>query len=84
MSRKKVKVQADLAHADKGEMMAQKLKDAGMVIEDEYLLLGHFRGVVESNDIDRLKHIPGVAFVDVIGDEGAEERNDYSISGENK
>ena len=77
--KKKVKVQADHAYGDSFDEVARNLKDAGLTIQDELPFLGHFRGVASAEDIDKLKNVPGVAAIEVIGDEGDEEQDDYSI-----
>lgn len=80
MARKKVTVQAERAYADRFDEVAQGLRDAGMTVQDEIAPLGHFSGVADEDKIEHLRKIPGVAAVDVTGDEGEEEKDDYSIS----
>lgn len=80
MARKKIKVQADHAYMDRFEEVAQSLKEAGMTMQDEITPLGHFRGLADTDNIERLKALPGVKRVDVTGEEGEEERDEYSIS----
>ncbi|HEV2852233.1 MAG TPA: hypothetical protein VHC97_05455 [Thermoanaerobaculia bacterium] len=82
MARKKIKVQADHSYMDRFEEVAQGLKEAGMTVQDEITLLGHFRGLADAGDIERLKALPGVKSVEVTGEEGEEEQDEYSISGE--
>jgi len=84
MGRKRVRVQADHAYIDRIAEIAQGLKQAGMTVQDEIASLGHFRGVADTDKIERLKAVPGVALVDVTGDESEEERDDYSINTETK
>lgn len=79
MLRKQVKVQMDRAHIHRVQDVAQELRNAGMDIQDEIIPLGHFRGVADTDKIEHLKSVPGVAVVDVIGDEGQEEKDDYSV-----
>ena len=68
------------AYSARFDEVAKGLRDAGMTVEDEIAPLGHFRGVADEDKIEHLKKIPGVAVVDVTGDEGEEEKDDYSIS----
>lgn len=82
MARKKIKVQAAHTYADRFEEVAQSLKEAGMTVQEEITPLGHFQGLADAGDIERLKALPGIASVNVIGEEGEEERDEYSISGE--
>jgi hypothetical protein len=82
MARKKVTVQADRAYLGRFKEVARGLAEAGMTVQDEIAPLGHFRGVADADKIEHLKAVPGVALVDVTGDEGEEERDDYSISTE--
>jgi len=82
MPRKQVKVQADSSYIDRVDEVAEKLKEAGMTVQDEYPLLGHFRGLADADKVESLKEVPGVAVVSVIGDEGDEEKDDFSISTE--
>ena len=79
MTRKKIKVQADRAYVDRFDEVAKGLKDAGMTVQDEIGILGHFTGVADAEALDSLKAVPGVASVDVTGDEGTEDSDDYSI-----
>lgn len=80
MVRKKVKVQADRTYMDRFDEVAKGLKDAGMTVQDEIGVLGHFSGVADADAIESLKSVPGVATVDVTGDEGTEDSDDYSIA----
>lgn len=80
MARKKVTVQADRSYVDHFDQVSQGLKDAGMTVQDEVGVLGYFSGVADEDAIEDLKSVPGVASVDVTGDEGTEDTDDYSIS----
>jgi len=80
MARMKIKVQADHTYSDRFEEVARSLKEAGMTVQDEITPLGHFRGLADANRIERLKALPGVAQVSVVGEEGEEEHDEYSIS----
>lgn len=80
MRRKMIKVQADSAYLDRFAEVAQGLKEAGMTVQDEIEPLGHFRGVADADKIEHLKAVPGVAVVHVMGEEGDEEKDDYTIS----
>jgi hypothetical protein len=82
MGRKIIKVQADSAYMDRFAEVAQRLKEAGMIVQDEIAPLGHFRGVADADKIEHLKAVPGVAAVHIMGEEGDEEKDDYSISSE--
>jgi len=80
MFRKKIKVQAESTYIDRIDEVVQGLKRAGMVVQDQFTLLGHFRGVADIDKIEQLKMVPGVTSVKIIGNEDEEERDDYSIS----
>ena len=79
MSRKRIKVQTDRSYVDRVDEVAEGLKDAGMTVVDEFPLLGHFQGLSDADKVERLRAIPGVASVTIIGDERDEEKDDYSI-----
>jgi hypothetical protein len=64
-------------HVDK---VGQQLRNAGMTIQQEIQAIGHFKGIADEDKIEQLKLIPGVASVKVIGEEGEQEPDDYSIS----
>jgi len=80
MVRKIVRVQADHSYSNRFDEVAKGLKDAGLTVQDEISVLGHFSGVADADAIEKIKAVPGVASVDVAGDEGAEEVDDYSIT----
>jgi|GEM_PF-2838331 hypothetical protein len=80
MTRKKVRVQADRAYLDRFDEVANGLKEAGMTVQDQIDILGHFSGVADADAIENLKAVPGVAAVDVTGDEGTPDSDDYSIT----
>jgi hypothetical protein len=80
MGRKQIRVQADHTYMDRFQDVAEALKDAGMTVQEELASLGNFRGVVDKDRIEQIKAVPGVAAVEVLGDEGEPERDDYSIS----
>ena len=82
MRRKQIKVQADHSHMDRVEEIAEGLKEAGMIVQDEYPLIGHFRGLADADKVEQLKAIPGVAAVSIIGDEGDKHKDEFSISTE--
>lgn len=84
MGRKRISVQADRAYTDRFQEIARALEEAGMTVQDELAALGHFRGVVDKDRVENLKAVPGVAAVEVLGDEGEQERDDYSISTESE
>jgi hypothetical protein len=79
MGRKQISVQADRAYVGRFQDVAKALRDAGMTVQDELASLGHFRGVVDNEKVEELKMVPGVAAVEVLGDEGEQERDEYSI-----
>jgi hypothetical protein len=79
MKRKLVSVQADHTYIDRVEEVAQGLREAGMAVRDQIPPLGHFRGVADADKVERLKGVPGVAVVEVTGDEGDAEQDEYSI-----
>jgi len=79
MARKQIKVQADRSYGDRVEEVARGLEEAGMTIEQRLMLLGHFRGTAEADEVERLRAVPGVAAVTVLGDEGEEPRDEYSV-----
>lgn len=79
MPLKQISVQAMADYMDSFENISGKLKDAGMIIQDELRLLGHFRGQADEQIIERLKAIPGVAAVDILSKQ-EEQGEDYSIS----
>jgi hypothetical protein len=80
MARKQIKVQADRSYGDRVEQLARELEEAGMTIEQRLMMLGHFRGTAEANQVEHLRAVPGVAAVTVLGDEGDEPRDEYSVS----
>jgi hypothetical protein len=80
MVRKKVSVQADRAYVNRFDEVVNGLKEAGMTVQDEITVLGHFNGIAEAETIETLKAVPGVAVVNVIGDEGTEDSDEYSIA----
>ena len=82
MGRKRISVQADRTYTDRFQEVARALEGAGMTVESELAALGHFRGVVDKERIEHLKAVPGVAVVEVLGEEGEPERDDYSIGTE--
>ena len=79
MARKQIKVQADRSYGDRVEEVERGLEEAGMTIEQRLMMLGHFRGTAEAEQVERLRAIPGVASVTVLGDEGEEPRDEYTI-----
>ncbi|HEX8138514.1 MAG TPA: hypothetical protein VF544_13180 [Pyrinomonadaceae bacterium] len=79
MARKQIKVQADRSYCDRFEEVARGLEEAGMTIEQRLMMLGHFRGTAEAEQVERLRAVPGVVAVTVLGDEGDEPRDEYSI-----
>lgn len=79
MTRKKVRVQADHTYVDRFDQVSKGLKDAGMTVQDEVGVLGYFTGLADEDAIESLKSVPGVASVDVTGDEGTPDADDYSI-----
>lgn len=80
MVRKQIKVQADHSYGNRVEEVARCLEEAGMTIEQRLMMLGHFRGTADAEQVDRLRAVPGVAAVTVLGDEGDEPQDDYSVS----
>lgn len=80
MARKQIKVQADRSYGDRVEEVARGLEEAGMNIEQRLMMLGHFRGTADAEQVEGLRAVPGVAAVTVLGDEGDEPQDDYSIS----
>ena len=80
MTRKKIRVQADRTYVDRFDEVSKGLKDAGMTVQDEVGVLGYFTGIADAEAIESLKAVPGVASVDVTGDEGTEDPDDYSIA----
>ena len=79
MARKQIKVQADHSYGDRVEEVERGLEEAGMNIEQRLMLLGHFRGTADEEQVERLRAVPGVASVTVLGYEGDEPRYEYSI-----
>lgn len=82
MARKQIKVQADHSFGDRFEEVARSLEAAGMNIEQQLLMLGHFRGTAEEEQVEHLRTVPGVAAVTVLGDEGHEPQDEFSIGPE--
>lgn len=80
MARKKIRVQADHTYLDRFDEVAKGVKDAGMTVQDEISVLGYLSGVADADAIESLKAVPGVAAVDVTGDEGTGDADDYSIA----
>lgn len=80
MARKKIRVQADHTYLDRFDEVAKGVKDAGMTVQDEISVLGYLSGVADADAIESLKAVPGVAAVDVTGDEGTDDPDDYSIA----
>jgi uncharacterized protein YnzC (UPF0291/DUF896 family) len=80
MARKQITVQTHHTYIERVDELARQLKEAGMIVQEEIKGLGHFRGTAEAGNIETLKKLPGVASVKVIGEEGEQEPDDYSIS----
>ena len=79
MEKKQISVQAHHTFLERIDELGQKLKNAGMTVEDEIQSIGHFNGYADANNIEQLKLIPGVASVKIVDNEEESERDEYSI-----